>query len=219
MTVKVVSMFGIVVATVAISACNSAAAAQELQAPASQVSVRIRCEPQSAILECRAFSDEVPTALAGVADITDRVRWTSDTHAVVVQGGNVRAGLGGSATVTASLVDVAGSPSASVMVVADARSGDARQAYVFEGEVRRFPSAEAIAGAHVSLISETGIARSVTTPSHGDAQGRFRFIAVAAGTYRLRAVSDGYRVNEMRVVVPDDLPRTITLLPEPRNQS
>ena len=219
MTLKVVSMFGSVVAALTICSCNSVPVAKELQAPASQVSVRLRCEQQSTMLGCRAFADEVATALGGPADVTDRVRWTVDSQAVVVHDGNIRAGAGGAATVTASLVDVAGSPSATVMVVADAHSGETRQLYVFEGEVRRFPSAEAIAGAHVSLISETGVARSVTTPSHGDAQGRFRFIAVAAGTYRLRAVSDGYRVNEMRVVVPDDLPRTITLLPEPRNQS
>ena len=216
MTVKVFSMFGIVIGTLAIGACNSASAAKEFQTPASQVTVRIRCEPQSMMLECRAFAYDVATALGGVSDVTDRARWTTDTRAVVVENGKVRAEAGGTATVTASLIDVPGSPSGWVMVVADARSGDTRQAYVFEGEVRRFPSAEVIAGAHVSLISETGIARSVTTASHGDAQGRFRFIAVAAGAYRLRVVSDGYRVNDMRVVVPDDMPRMITLLPEPR---
>lgn len=210
MTLKVVSLFVSVIIALASCACNSAPTAKEVQGLTTPVSLRIRCEPQATMLECRAYVDEA---------ITDRVRWTADTHAVAVQDGNIRADLGGTATVTASLLDVPGSPSASVMVVADAQSGDTRQAYVFEGEVRRFPWADAIAGAHVSLISETGIARSVTTPSHGDAQGRFRFTAVPTGTYRLRAVRDGYRVNEMRVVVPDDMPRTITLLAEPEGSN
>jgi Carboxypeptidase regulatory-like domain len=219
MTFKVFSISCITISALASAACNSAPAAKEFLAPATKVSMRLLCEEQKTTLECRAFADDVTTALGGGNDVTARVRWAADTHAVVVQDGNVRAGAGGMATVTASLIDVPGTPSASVMVVADAHSGDTRQLYVFEGEVRRFPSAEAIPGAQVSLISETGIARSVTTPSIGDAQGRFRFNAVAAGAYRLRAVSDGYRVNEMRVVVPGDMPRTITLLPEPRTRS
>lgn len=212
MTLKVVSLFGSFIVTLASCACNSAPAAKEVQTATTPLSLRIRCEPQPTMLECRAFADET---------FTDRVRWTADTHAVSVQDGDIRADVGGSATVTASLIDVPGAPSASVMVIADAHSGETRQAYVFEGEVRRFPSAEAavISGAHVSLISESGVARSVTTPSQGDAKGRFRFTAVLGGTYRLRAVSDGYRVNEMRVVIPGDMPRTITLLAEPQDSN
>lgn len=208
MTLKVVSLFCSCIVTLASCACNSAPAAKEVQTPTTPVSLRIRCAAQSTRLECRAYADEV---------FTDRVRWTADTHAVSVQDGDIRADAGGPATVTASLIDAPGSPSASVMVVADAHSGETRQAYVFEGEVRRFPSAEheVIADAHVSLISETGVARSVTTPSQGDTKGRFRF-TVLGGQYRLRAVRDGYRVNEMRVIVPDDMPRTITLLAEPQ---
>ena len=37
--------------------------------------------------------------------------------------------------------------------------------------------------------------------------------------YHLRAVHDGFRATEVRVVIPDDMPRTITLLPEPRSRS
>ena len=219
MTLKVVSLFGVVMITLVMSACNSARGSKELQAATSQVSVRVRCEAQLTVLECRAFSDDVTLALATGGDITDRVRWTADTRAVVVRDGKVRADAGGTATVTASLADLPGAPSASVTVVADAASGDTRQVYVFEGEVRPFPAADAIAGAQVSLISDAGVARSVTTASHGEGRGRFRFTAVPRGAYRLRVVSDGYRVNEMRVVVPDDMPRTITLLAEPRSQS
>jgi len=220
MIAKVVSMFGITVTTLALCACNSAPAAKELQGPVTQMRVRLRCEQRATVFECRAIAfDEGATMPLQDGDITDRVRWTADTHAVVVQGGRVLADRGGTATVTASWIDAPGAPSASVMVVADARSGDTRQAYVFEGEVRQFPSAEAIAGANVSLISEAGIAQSVTTPSHGDAQGRFRFLAVPEGTYHLRAVHDGYSATEVRVVIPGDMPRTITLLPEPRSRS
>ena len=176
-------MFGIAVATLTACACNSAPAAKELQTPVINVRVRVRCEPQATALECRAVAvDEGATTSLQDTDVTDRVRWTADTHAVVVQGGRVLADRGGTATVTAAWIDGPGAPSASVTVVADAHSGDTRQAYVFEGEVRQFPSAEAIAGANVSLISEAGIAQSVTTPSHGDAQGRFRFLAVPGGT-------------------------------------
>jgi hypothetical protein len=214
MLVKVVSLFAVVITTLGTSACNSARPATQSPASVSQARVRLRCEQQLLILECRAFADEA-TAIEN-SDITERVRWTSDTRAVIVDGGRIRSQEGGAATVTATMGDVSGSPSASVMVVADARSGQARRAYVMQGEVRRFPSAEGIGGASVSLISEGGAAQSVTTSTHGDGQGHFRFTAVTGGTYHLRAVHDGYRATELRVVVPDDMPRTITLLPEPQ---
>jgi len=151
-------------------------------------------------------------------DVTDQVRWTADTSAVIVEEGRIRPDSGGVATVSAMLMGVAGSPSGSIAVIADARTGETRQAYVLEGQVRQFPSAEGIGGAFVSLISEGGIAQSVTTGSHGESPGQFRFIAVARGTYQLRAVHDGFRATEIRVVVPDDMPRTVTLLPEPRSR-
>src|SRR5690349_5068665 len=121
MTLKVVSLLGSCIVTLASGACNSAPRVKELQAATTPVSLRIRCQPQSASLECRAYADET---------FTERVRWTTDTHAVVVEEGNIRADVGGTATVTASLIDAPSS--ASVMVVADARSGETRQAYVFE---------------------------------------------------------------------------------------
>lgn len=214
MLVKVVSMVAVVITTLGNSACNSARPATQSPVSISQTRVRLGCEQQLLILECRAFADDATTVEN--SDITERVRWTSDTNAVVVEGGRIRAQEGGAATVTATIGDVSGSPSASVMVVADARSGQTRRGYVLQGDVRRFPSAEGIGGASVSLISEGGAAQSVTTSSHGDGQGHFRFTAVGGGTYHLRAVHDGYRPTELRVMVPDDMPRTITLLPEPQ---
>jgi len=216
MLVKVVSMVAVVITTLGTCACNYARPATQTQAAIAQTHLRLRCEQELLVLECQAFTDDGTTAADSGGDITDHVRWTSDTRAVVVERGRIRPDQGGAATVTATMIDVTGSPSASVSVVADARSGQARRAYVLQGDVRRFPSAEGVGGADVSLISEGGVAQSVTTSSHGDGQGHFRFTAVTGGAYHLRAVHDGYRATELRVVVPDDMPRTITLLPEPQ---
>jgi hypothetical protein len=102
------------------------------------------------------------------------------------------------------------------MVVADGRHGAAHQAYVLEGEVWTFPTSDGVAGAaRVTLIDDTGFEQTVTTPSRVGAPGSFRFAPVAAGTYQLRAVRDGYRSNQVSVVLPDDTPRNITLLKEP----
>jgi carboxypeptidase family protein len=215
MTVRVLSTMAIVVALAFLSACNSAPPTEQSRSPAAQTRVRLRCE-QHTMLECRALaSDEEGSELS---DVTDRVRWTADTSAVLVEGGRIRPESGGVATVSAMLMDAAGSPSASVMVIANPGSGETRQAYILEGQVRQFPSAEGVGGAFVSLIGETGVAQSVTTSSHGDAQGQFRFAAVARGIYQLRAAHDGFRATVLRVVVPDDMPRTVTLLPDARSR-
>jgi hypothetical protein len=156
----------------------------------------------------------------GSRDVTDLVRWTtSDAQSVVVQRGRIRANRGAAATVTATWTDTEGMPSASVMVASDPRRGDTRQVYVLEGEVRTFPMAEGVGGARVSLIDASGVALSVTTSAAGNNQGRFRFEPVAAGAYQLRAVRDGYRATEETVVLPDDKPHTLTLLPEPKDRS
>ena len=198
--------------------CNSSPSAVQSNAPATrtQTHVRLRCEQHATLLECRALASD--DGSSETSDVTDRVQWTADTSAVIVEQGRIRPDSGGVATVSAMLMGAAGSPSGSVAVIADARTGETRQAYVLEGQVRQFPSAEGIGGAFVSLISEGGIAQSVTTGSHGESPGQFRFIAVARGTYQLRAVHDGFRATEIRVVVPDDMPRTVTLLPEPRSR-
>jgi len=215
MTVRVLSTMAIFVAMPFWSACNSAPSAEQSRAPVAQTRVRLRCE-QHTRLQCRALASDEGSPES--SDVTDRVTWTADTSAVVVEGGVIRPESGGVATVSAMLMDAAGSPSASVIVVADAGSGETRQAYVLEGQVRQFPSAEGVGGAFVSLVGETGLAQSVTTSSHGDSQGQFRFIAVAQGIYQLRAVHEGYRMTVIRVVIPDDMPRTITLLPEARSR-
>src|SRR5215467_10745267 len=121
MLVKVASRVAVVITTLGTCACNSARPATQSPAAISQTHVRLLCEQQVLILECRAFADETAAA-AENRDVTDRVRWTSDTHAVVVDGGRIRSHEGGAATVTATMADVNGSPSASVSVVADARS-------------------------------------------------------------------------------------------------
>jgi hypothetical protein len=184
------------------------------------IRLHLRCEPKSELLQCEALaSDDAANASDEGYNVTDAVEWTtSDTRTVVVQRGRVRAARGSAATVTATWTTVAGAPSASVMVLADVPRGDTRQAYVLEGEVRMFPSADGVPGARVSLIDENGIAMSVTSASGGN-PGLFRFGPIAAGTYRLRAVCDGYRAREEIVVMPDNKPQILTLLPEPRNRS
>jgi hypothetical protein len=158
-------------------------------------------------------SSDATTGLADSRDVTDTVRWSSsNAGAVVVEGGRIRAGRGGTAEVTATWIEIAGAPSASVMVVADHGGGDARQAYVLEGEVRRFPSAEGVADAKVSLMDESGRALTVITSARGD--GMFRFEPLASGRYRLHAAHEGYRSTNMTIEVPNDMPHTITLLPE-----
>src|SRR5215831_369645 len=215
MTVRVLSTIAICVAMPFLGACNSAPSTEQSRAPAAQTQVRLRCE-QRTTLECRAIASDEGSSES--SDVTDRVRWTADSSAVIVEGGHIRPESGGVAKVSAMLMDAAGSPSASVMVVADAASGETHQGYVLEGQVRQFPSAEGVGGAFVSLIGETGLAQSVTTSSHGEAQGQFRFAAVSRGIYQLRAIHDGFRATVLRVVVPDDMPRTITLLPEARSR-
>ncbi|HET9832202.1 MAG TPA: carboxypeptidase-like regulatory domain-containing protein [Vicinamibacterales bacterium] len=217
MTLRVLSTLAIL-ATPFMWACNSSPSTAQSNASATrtQTHVRLRCEQRTTLLECRALASD--DGSSETTDVTDRVRWTADTSAVIVEEGRIRPDSGGVATVSAMLMGAAGSPSGSIAVIADARTGETRQAYVLEGQVRQFPSAEGIGGAFVSLISEGGVAQSVTTGSHGESPGQFRFIAVARGTYQLRAVHDGFRATEIRVVVPDDMPRTVTLLPEPRSR-
>ena len=182
--------------------------------------LQLRCEPKSELLLCEALaSDDATSAPFESRNVTDAVQWTtSDIDAVVVQRGRIRANRGSGATVTATWTAMAGAPSASVMVLADDRRGDTRQAYVLEGEVRVFPTADGVPGARVSLIDESGVALSVTSASGGNS-GQFRFGPVPAGTYRLRAVCDGYRAREEIVVMPDDKPQILTLLPEPKTRS
>ena len=182
--------------------------------------LQLRCEPKSELLQCEALaSDDAENALDGSRNVTDAVQWTtSDTRTVVVQRGRIRAARGSAATVTATWTSAAGAPSASVMVLADERRGDTRQAYLLEGEVRMFPSADGVPGARVSLIDENGVALSVMSAAGGN-PGQFRFGPVPAGTYRLRAVCDGFRAREETIVMPDSKPQILTLLPEPKNRS
>ena len=179
-----------------------------------QTRLRLRCEPRSSLLQCVALaSSDATTGFSDSRDVTDAVRWSSsDDGAVVVDGGRIRVQRGGAAEVTATWIEIPGAPSASVMVMADPRGGDARQAYVLEGEVRRFPSAEGVADAKVSLMDESGRALTVITSGRGD--GTFRFAPLASGRYRLHAVHEGYRSTNMTIEVPNDMPHTITLLPE-----
>jgi len=179
--------------------------------------LQLRCAPQSELLLCEALATDDAT---DGRDVTDAVQWSaSDAREVVVQRGRIHVNRGHAATVTATWLEAEGKPSASVMVLGDALRGQTRQGYVVNGEVRTFPLADGVGGAQVSLIDEDGVARSVTTSS-GDAQGQFRFGPVSAGTYRLRAVCDGYRSTEETVVVPDNKPHyTLTLLPEPKKRS
>ena len=182
--------------------------------------LQLRCEPQSELLQCEALASGDPTNVSDEGrNVTDAVQWTtSDMGAVFVQRGRIRANRGSAATITATWTVAAGAPSASVMVVADARHGETRQAYLLEGEARKFPTADGVPGARVSLIDENGVALSMTTASGGN-PGQFRFGPVAAGTYRLRVVCDGYRSMEEIVVMPDDKVEVLTLLPEPKSRS
>src|SRR5689334_7356665 len=168
MTDRVLSTIAILVTTHFICACNSAPSTVQPNQPAvhTQTHVRLRCEQRATLLECRALATD--EGGSETSDVTDRVRWTADTSAVAVEGGRIRPDSGGVATVSAMLMGATGSSPGSVTVVADARTGETRQAYVLEGQVRQFPSAEGIGGAFVSLISDGGIAQSVTTGSHGD---------------------------------------------------
>src|ERR1044071_664661 len=99
MILKVLSTIGAIIITVGACACNYARSATQSQAPITQLRVRLRCEPQLLILECRAFADDAISAPDG-GDISDRVRWSSDTHAVVVEHGRIQAEEGGAAIVT-----------------------------------------------------------------------------------------------------------------------
>jgi hypothetical protein len=183
----------------------------------SHTRLHVQCERRSTALQCQALASDDETT-AGLRDVTDVVDWaSSDADAVSVRRGRVRANNGGGATVTATLTDAHDAPSASVMVAADAH-GETRQAYALEGEVRSFPTAEGVGGVRVILIDESGIVLSAATTSSGGTVGHFRFVPVPAGNYQLRAVCDGYRAAEETVIVPDDAPRTLTLIPEPKNE-
>jgi hypothetical protein len=187
--------------------------------PIGQPRLQLRCDEQSPVLQCHALAFDEPATDPGIGrDVTDTVHWTSsDEQSVSVQRGRISAKQG-TAIVTAAWTERPAAPSASVMVVADGRHGAAHQAYVLE--VRTFPTSDGVAGAaRVTLIDDTGFEQTVTTPSREGAPGSFRFAPVAAGTYQLRAVRDGYRSNQVSVVLPDDTPRNITLLKEPRDHS
>jgi Carboxypeptidase regulatory-like domain len=189
--------------------------------PIGQPRLQLRCDEQSPVLQCHALAFDEPATDPGIGrDVTDTVHWTSsDEQSVSVQRGRISAKQG-TAIVTAAWTERPAAPSASVMVVADGRHGAAHQAYVLEGEVRTFPTSDGVAGAaRVTLIDDTGFEQTVTTPSREGAPGSFRFAPVAAGTYQLRAVRDGYRSNQVSVVLPHDTPRNITLLKEPRDHS
>jgi len=215
---QLISVFGVVASICLTNACGrNAASANASAASINRTRVQVQCERRSSMLQCQALASEDPTNPNG-RDVTDVVTWaSSDANAVSVRRGRVQASSGSAATVTATLDQAHDAPSASVMVAADAH-GETRQAYVLEGEVRRFPTGESIAGVRVSLIDESGIVMSATTSSPNGTVGQFRFPAVPAGTYQLRAVSQGYRSTQETVLVPDDAPRTLTLLPEPKNQ-
>jgi carboxypeptidase family protein len=209
-------IFALGVAT-SMSAANACGSRARDAAPINHTRLQIQCERRSTALQCQALASEDGTT-AGRRDVTNVVRWaSSDADAVSVRSGRVSANNGSGATVTATLTDAHDAPSASVMVAADAH-GETRQAYALEGEVRGFPMAEGIAGVRVILIDESGIVLSATTTSSGTTAGQFRFVPVPAGMYQLRAVCDGYRSTEETIVVPDDAPRTLTLLPQPKNQ-
>jgi len=215
---QLIFALGIAASTCATSACGrSRSAPAPAPARTSIKHLQLRCTPQSELLRCEALATDDAT---DGRDVTDAVQWTaSDTREVVVQRGRIHVNRGHAATVTATWIEAEGKPSASVMVLGDALRGQTRQGYVINGEVRTFPLADGVGGARVSLIDEDGVALSVTTSSSNDAQGQFRFGPVSAGTYRLRAVCDGYRSTEETVVVPDDKPHTLTLLPEPKTRS
>ncbi len=202
------------------AACGHPRSAPRAQTPAARMQLELRCDEADRTVTCQALASDDQASNAAIRrDVTDAVVWTADTDAVVVAGGRIRAERGGAATVTATWTGMPGPPSASVTILADAKTRAARQTYAIEGEVRRFPTADGVSGAHVTLIGDHGVEQTVTTSSQLGALGQFRFLAVSSGTYRLRAVRDGYRETETTVVVPDEAPRTITLLPEPRAHS
>lgn len=186
-------------------------------AAATRARLRLRCEQQSARLQCQAVASDELDVSSKDRDVTDAVEWTSsDADAVRVQRGHIQAAHGGVATVTATWVGAPGAPSASVVVIADPLQGETRQAYVIEGQVRLFPTADGAGGARVSMIGPQGeLLETVMTPSDPAALGQFRFRPVAAGTYTLRAERHEYRSTEKTFVVPGDSTPTLTLLPEP----
>jgi hypothetical protein len=205
----------VIVIMLTTSACGNSRKAVNTPAAINHTRLQLRCEPQSTLLQCQALASETTNDIADTRDVTQVVRWTSSNQrALVVDSGRIRAERGATAVVTATWTEIAGTPSASV-VVAGGPNGEARQAYVIEGEVRRFPSAEGVPGARVTLIEEAGGGQTViASSSHDDAAGHFRFLPVAPGRYQVRAVREGYRSTQMAIAVPDDMPRTITLLPE-----
>jgi len=189
-------------------------------AQVGQSRLQLQCDQQSTVLRCQAFGfDDTMTDVVGGRDVTDNVQWTSsDDQVAVVKRGRIRAGNGGTAIVTAVWTERPAAASASVLVVA--RHGDARKAYVLAGEVRAFPTSatsDGVAGARVTLIDDTGVEQTVTTPSAGGTQGQFRFVPVAGGNYQLRAVREGYRSRQVSVTLPDNRVYIVTLLQEPRD--
>ncbi|HUK36514.1 MAG TPA: carboxypeptidase-like regulatory domain-containing protein [Vicinamibacterales bacterium] len=210
--------YPLLLATVSLPAAgctrSQTAADANVSARIARMQLRLQCQQQSALVQCQALaSDDLSRPPVDERDVTDVVQWTASApHVVRVQHGHIGVDGGGVTTVTATWAEAAGTPSASVFVVADAAHGQAQQAYVVEGEVRRFPSSQGLGGARVSLTDDRGVAQTMTTPSDVTALGQFRFRPVPPGTYRLRAVCDGYRSTEQVLVVPDDAPHTLTML-------
>jgi hypothetical protein len=221
---QLICAFAVAASLCPICACGRSRRASGLDAAHRQTSpihLQLRCEPQSELLQCEALaSDEPSESENAVQNVTDAVQWTSSNiHDVVVQRGRIHVNRGRAATITATWIEAANKPSASVMVVGDPFLGETRQGYVLEGKVVSFPLADPVGGARVNLIDENGVALSVTTTSGGELEGQFRFGPVSAGTYSLRVVSAGYRSTEKTVVLPDDKVYTLTLLPEPKGRS
>jgi len=222
---QLISAVGITSIVVVAPACGqsrrapAAAAADSSALRVAQVHLVLQCAPTSDLLQCDALVSDLLAPSDGSRDVTDVVRWTtSDAQAVVVERGRIRATRGATAVVTATWAEPPGTASASVMVTADTSRGITHQVYVLEGEVRTFPTADGVAGARVTLINGAGVALSATTASVAGGLGQFRFAPLEAGTYLLRAVHEGYRTTEETVVLPDDKPHTLTLLPEPKDK-
>jgi hypothetical protein len=101
--------------------------------------------------------------------------------------------------------------SASVKVVVDRPGGLPQVAYEVEGAVRD-SSNRGVADVDVTLAREDETQAVATARS---VDGLFRLPAVAGGRYQLRAMRAGYRVAEKRITIPDPLPLTLVMLPEP----
>ena len=205
-------LFVIPALAVSIQACSTGAISPP---PTPQVSsVSLTCAPKAGDLNCRALASRAGEQVQSEpADVTGWAVWSSsDDRLASVERGRVTGVTAGVVSIAASIPGSSPAISASVKVVVDRPGGVPQVAYEVEGAVRD-SSNRGVADVDVTLAREDDEAQTVAAAKSVD--GLFRLPAVAGGRYQLRAVRAGYRVAEKSITIPDPLPLTLVMLPEP----